>query len=517
MSLNRPAVITLLLALLAPLPTPAAQDAGALPTVVLLELKHLEETCRVLDAVAEKIWPGWNDYREVPFLLEYQNGLKILIGHPNPPKEFRIVAGVEVGRSRVFADRTSLIAKELEPPLAAGGGPIGFGSTADGRSVEVVHMRFQPAKQVESDGGARNTEGQILIYIHELFHCFQRGHIKNRVYGNLQYNADAEYALYSEIEGLALHRAYLEPDAEKAKLLIKDFLVARQLKRAATMSELQGNQESTDEFNEGTATYAEVRTLEALKAAGYTPGLTGQEDPAYLGFRDTGPMLKQYPDRLLKTAAGVEYQYSKSYTYGCFQALLCQRLFPGWQQTVTAGSGFIDAELAKRLPVTPEQKALSEQWLQENYPVAEIRARNAKYLNARDSAYNRMKSRAGKVYVLDFKATGQYLSTVAGKKDSYNLGLIYLYPDGLDPIKFDEVELSAITGPAEINQLYFIRTIDTLERKGAAPLKVEGVRQPDGSWKTAIVQTPLFTLKAPHVRIQESGNLIKIQVLARVK
>ena len=148
---------------------------------------------------------------------------------------------------------------------------------------------------------------------------------------------------------------------------------------------------------------------------------------------------------------------------------------------------------------------------------AEIRARNAKYLNARDAAYKSMKSRTGKVYVLDFKATGQFLSTVATKKGVYNLGIIYMYPGGLDPIKFDDVELSAITGPAEINQLYYIRTIDTRERKGSEPLKVEGVSQPDGSWKTAVVQTPLFTLKAPHVRIQESGNLIKIQVLARVK
>ena len=514
-----PRLYLILFALL--LTTPAgvaAQDSRGLPPVVVTELKHLEETYRVLDATAEKIWPGWNDYRQVPFLLEYQNGLKILIGHPNPPKEFQPVAGMQVGGSRVFADRTSLVAKELVPPLAAGGGPIGFGATADGNSVQVVHMSFQPANQLESeDTAVQGTEEQILIYIHELFHCFQRAHLRNRVYGNLRFNADAEYALYSEIEGLALHRAYLEPDPEKAKLLLKEFLVARAVKRAATMSELQGNQESTDEFNEGTATYAEVRTLEALKSAGYKPGLTTAEDSAYRGFRDPDAILKRYAARLLQTASNVEYPYSKSYTYGCFQALLNQRLFPGGQQSVTAGSGFMDAELAKRLPVPPEERSRIEAQLKTSYPVADIRARNAKYLDARDAAYKQMKSRAGKVYVIDFKATGQYLSSVTSKKGSYSIGLIYLYPEGLEPFKFDEVELSRINAPAEINQLYYIRTMDTGDTQGSGTAKVEGAGQPDGSWKNAVVRTPLFTLKAPHVRILTSGNLVKIQVLSRVQ
>ena len=128
-----------------------------------------------------------------------------------------------------------------------------------------------------------------------------------------------------------------------------------------------------------------------------------------------------------------------------------------------------------------------------------------------------MKSRTGHIYVLDFKATGQYLSMVADKKGSYNLGLIRLYPEGIRPFKFDEIDLSAVAGPAEINQLYYIRAIDAATREAAEPFTVEGTKQADGSWKSAIVKTPLFTLKAPHVRIKTAGNLVKIQVLARVK
>ena len=149
--------------------------------------------------------------------------------------------------------------------------------------------------------------------------------------------------------------------------------------------------------------------------------------------------------------------------------------------------------------------------------MAEIRERNARYLDARDDAYRKMNSRTGRVYVVDFKATGQYLSSIAGKKGSYTLGIIQLYPDGLSPFKFDEVELSAVTGPAEISQLYFVRAIDSAAREKSKSFTVDGVKQADGSWKGAVVRTPLFTLKAPHVRIKTVGNLVKVQVLARVK
>ena len=500
--------------------TAARQDSNALPAVVITELKRLEETYRVLDIVSEKVWPGWRDYRQVPFLLEYENGLKILIGHPNPPKEFQLVPGIGVGGSQVYADRSQLVAKKVVPPLGAGGGPIDFGSTADGVSIRVVHMKYVPADQLDvGDGAAKLTssEQQMLIYIHELFHCFQRSHIRSRFYGNLRYNPDAEYALYSEIEGLALHRAYQEPNARKSKQLIKEFLVARALKRAASMSDSQANQESSDEFIEGTATYAEIRTLEVLKSAGFVPTLSAQEDPAYSGFRNRDLLLGQYLHRLLKTSSDVEYAYGKSYTYGSFQALLADRLFPGWQRLAVAESAFIDKELGKRLTMSRQERLQIKQRIRDTYPVAEIRKRHAIYLEARDDAYRKMKGSVGTVYVIDFKATGQYLSTVTDKSGSYSLGLIQLYPNGLGPIKFDDVELSRITGLAEINQLYYVRTIDVGLQKDTEPLTIEGAKQADGSWKNAILRTPLFSLKAPHVRIKTIGRLVKIQVLSRTK
>jgi hypothetical protein len=495
----------------------AEQEPTPLPPIVMTHLKTVEETYRVLDIVSEKIWPGWTDYRDVPFLFEYENGLRVLIGHPNPPKEFQPVSDLRVGKNLVFVDRSELVAKELIPPLAAGGGPINFGATVDNLPVRVISMRFLPPGQLDlgDDEPPHSAEEQILIFVHELFHCFQRSHIKNPIYGNLQFNADANYALYSEIEGRALNLAYAEPNPEKAKAYARDFLVARSLKRTS-MSDSQTKQESGDEFNEGTATYAEVRALELLRTADFSPTLTS-DDASYQGFKNAETLLRRYVGRLTRASAGIDYPYGKSYTYGCFQALLNDRLFPDWKESLFKASGFMDTELGVQLAITPEERRRIEQSIQRKYPVTEIRVRHAIYLSARDDAYRKLKDAAGIAYVIDFKPTHQYLSTIAPKKGSYSLGFNQLYPNGLPPLEFDDVKLSGIRAPVEIDQIYYIRTIYEVHHKSGRLVVVKGLKQSDGSWKNAIVRTPLFTLNAPHVRIHEIGRLVKIQVISRVK
>ncbi len=76
----------------------------------------------------------------------------------------------------------------------------------------------------------RDSENQILINIHELFHCFQRGVYHYR-FGNLQINTDVDYAVWSEVEGLALEKALLAPDPAEARTRTADFLAARRLNR----------------------------------------------------------------------------------------------------------------------------------------------------------------------------------------------------------------------------------------------------------------------------------------------
>jgi hypothetical protein len=513
------AIITLALALAAIVPAAAQPKAtrADLPPAVLMHLRQLEETYRVLDVVAPKVWSGWTRYRETPFLLEYPNGLRVLVGHPNPPAaEFESVDGVQVENKKVAIDRRKLVPLPLTPPLSAGGGPIGYGTTAGGQSVEVVHMSFRVnTTPPKPDEAATITDDQILVYIHELFHCFQRTRFAPARYGNLQFNADSTYAVWSEIEGLALEAAYLTKDDAVARERLKDFVVAREVKRRG-MTEMQRGEESADDVREGTAVYSTVRTLEALRGSGFTPGIAPQDDPYYSGFRNIDAMLKTYLERLRTATRAVEDPKMKCYDYGSFQCLLSQRLFPGWQDAV-AGGAFIDAELARQLAIPQAERAAIEQRLSDRYDVEAIRARVSGVLGPRDAAWKTIQSRKGRVYVIDIKATRQYVDGIFPPKAGYRLGIGRLFPDGAEAVKFDDVELSRVTVPFETAQLYYVRIVDIAPKKGDRGITIAGLKQSDGTYVNATVKTPLFTLKAPRVRVIESAGRIRVQVLSRVK
>jgi multidrug efflux pump subunit AcrA (membrane-fusion protein) len=514
------ALLTLLLVASAPGAAAPIATRADIPPVVLLHLRHLEETYRVLDIVAPKVWPGWTTYRDTPFLLEYPNGLRVMVGHPNPPAdEFEPVEGVQVEKMKVAIDRRKLLPIPLEAPLAAGGGPIGYGTTTTGQSVRVVHMQFRTVgNRTDSPNSTRSgraTDEQILIYIHELFHCFQFTRFAPARYGNLQFNADANYATWSEVEGLALDAAYAEKDSAQALERLKDFIVARQIKRRS-MTEQQSGEESADDMREGTATYSMVRTLDTLRDVGFARGIAAEDDPDYGGFRDIEPMLKDYVDRLRASAKMTANPKGKCYDYGSFQSLLSERLFPGWQEAVTKGS-FIDAEITKQLAMSDAERARVEQRLADRYHVSEIRTRVTAELEPRDAAWRTIRARRGRVYVIDMKAAGQYLDTVFPANGGFALGIGRLYPNGVDAVKFNDVELSRVTVPLETAQLYYVRIVDTAPKKGDHGYVLTGQKQPDGSYVNATVTTPLFTLKAPRLRVGESAGRIKLQVLSRVK
>ena len=354
----------------------AGQAPAALSPVVVNELKVLEETYRLLDAVAQKVWPGWTGYRDLPFLFEFENQLQVLVGHPNPPAPFDVVPGVTIGGHTVAADRSKMSAVKVEPPLIAGGGPNNFGMTADGTPVSTVRISVRSARTSgdaqDEDQQPPRTEEKVLLYLHELFHCFQRGRIQPR-FGNLQFNPDADFATWSQIEGLALERAYKAADAATARERIKEFTVARALKRQS-MTDQQRNEESADDVREGTATYAQLRALEIIMSGDFKPGLTNAEDAYYHGFAEADRIIASYAERLAKAAARHEDPRMKCYDYGSFQCALAERLVPGWQQQVEQGNA-MDTVLAGAIPVADAERAGIERRLRGDYPYEAVRAR----------------------------------------------------------------------------------------------------------------------------------------------
>src|SRR4030042_3389452 len=95
----------LTLPLLLALSLAAAQDkAPEIPDAVKIELLRIEETYSVLDQAAARVWPGWADYKDYPFLLNFENGLRVLVGHPSPPEGFVPVPALKAAGKAVHAD-----------------------------------------------------------------------------------------------------------------------------------------------------------------------------------------------------------------------------------------------------------------------------------------------------------------------------------------------------------------------------------------------------------------------------
>ena len=142
--------------------SPAATPVQDLPDYLRVELKRLEETWNILDQYAAKVWPGWTGYRDVPFLFEYPNGVRLLVGHPSPMQGFEPVPGLEVQGKKVYLDRRAEIPLDLKPPIIGGGGPLLMGGEKMVNTVRLTMSALPPAgREREARGRAlRQSAGQ---------------------------------------------------------------------------------------------------------------------------------------------------------------------------------------------------------------------------------------------------------------------------------------------------------------------------------------------------------------------
>jgi hypothetical protein len=510
-------IMASLLSLLIPL---YSQSAYELPEVMKIDLKRLEETWNILDQFAEKIWPGWDNYRDVPFRFRYPNGVDMLVGHPDPPDSFELLNGVELQGKKIFVDRHNEIPLELKPPMRGGGGIIPFGKS---KPIPIVDLRISEFREADKDEEKKTSlpeefrfasDRQILTNIHELFHCFQRSIYRYR-FGNFRCNPDANYAIYAEIEGIALENAYLETDDEKARQYLKDFIVARELKRTALM-EREQNQESEDDLMEGTAVYSETMALQLMKE-GYTPFISKEDDPYFFRFQYANEMLEQKLDYLREQRKTSLDSRGKCYPYGCFQALLLSRFFPDWQENFFKEQKLLDQFLSKSLDMTEEEKEKIAQGLKTRYVLDDISKHHTQRVAQRDKTLEMFQARKGRVYVINFKPTGEYLYP-KGYDESFEVGLMHLYPEGIETIEIQEVLFMGEKTPIMQDQLFYIKWIDTEATPGEKGYSVTFSRQEgENIYYDAEIKTKGFVLKAPKIEVKDREPRIKITILSKIK
>ncbi len=481
---------------------------------VEIELNRLDEAYQILDQFAKDVWDGWDDYISHPFLFTFQNGLRILIGHPAPPKEFVPYPGIKVRGLALQIDTTHLNNFEVKQPLECGGGPIPLGSF-NNKPVTIVDMRFiAPINEQKNNSDYIKGEDHILGFIHELMHCYQPK-ILNYQYGNLRINPDLNFALFSDIEGQALLKAYEQSTLNESLPFLKDFCVARSLK-TIDLSESEKISNSCDEFCEGEAVYSEFTVLTSIKK-GFTSSLSAADDQYYDHFADRDSLLNRYFGHLKSSASNTLEVHEKTYWYGCFEALLLQRYFSGWQNEIEKGA-WLDQIIRKSVNITAEDSLLTMQRYQDIYHLDSLKSKHGAVISGRDDTYKMFQERKGRSYIIDFKPISQFLGSLVDKTvKEYVLGLIYMYPDGIKELKFDNISISFNPVPVEINQLYFVKVVDTDSGKHKEPYKMEyESKDNNGFFYNVTITTPLFILKAPKISVRESSNRVKFIIHSRV-
>ena len=501
-----------------------AVPASALSPVMAIDLKRVEETWRILDALADEVWPGWTGYRDVPFLFEYPNGVRMLVGHPNPTDEFAPVADLDLQGKKVFLDRSKENTIALKPPFLGGGGILPYGK---GTPIRIVSLKMREAVEMEDALGAEGrtdkrppklrtaSENQILINIHELFHLFQDTQARMR-YGNLRLNTDLDFAVYAEVEGLALEKAFLGRDEGQAREFLQDFLAARGLKRKG-MNETERNQESENEVWEGTCVYAEAMALRLMQEGAYTSHLSAADDPFYFGFKNAAVFLEERTEALRQVRTQTMDAGGKLYRFGCFEALLLSRLFPGWQKDFLKEGRFLDTTIAEKLGASPEATEARARELAARYPVDEITRRHKPVIEGRDAALKTVREMKGRVYVINGKPIQEYIIP-KGRGDVYKVGLINIYPRGIEKIEVRDVLFTGAEALMLADQLYYLKWVDpTGDPKVKGYTLTSSLKEGDDVYYDAEFKTAGFTLKAPKVRVKDTPSRVKVTVLAKVK
>lgn len=251
-------------------------------------------------------------------------------------------------------------------------------------------------------------------------------------------------------------------------------------------------------------------------STGFKSNLTPEQDPEYTQFKNTGPLLDKYFRRLVGNTPKTLEIYEKNYDYGCFEALLLQQYFEGWQKEIESGS-WLDLVLRKNINLNESDSLQSIRRFDDIYQIGSLREKHSKIINRRDDTYRMFQAREGQTYVISFKPISHYVAGNVDKtKTNYKLGLIEMYPDGIGAISFDGVSLDLKPVPVEINQLYYIKVIDTDPKKSNKPYSIDfQSKDKNKIYHNVTITTPVFTLKAPKVMVRERAGSVKFIVMSR--
>lgn len=502
-----------------------AQDE--IPKALRIDLLRLEEAYNILDLYAHEIWPGWNNYDQIPILFVYPNGLKMLIGHPNPPKGFSCLNGFNLRGKKIYIDKRNQNSDNLNYSLLGGGYADELG-TFDGKEVNIITIMLSRDKADQklydtykklygqkSIYAGSQVEEQILILIHELFHLFQRQYFKAEL-SNPTFNCDLNYAVYSELEGIELEKIQKCSDPEKIRQYVKEFLMARSLKNKS-LSAKDIKAMSAIELFEGTATYVELKALQLMNNKFTADSALINEDKYYAGFRNIEQLIKSRLEWLTQLRENSLLGNLKSYPYGCYQALILDKLFPKWKELLTTDGSQMDQILSRSVKISISDSLNIVESMKSAPEFSSALTRHTQLINKRDSICKEIMNHKGRVFIISLKSFPDfnYPEIVS---ELFQVGRMRIYPNGIGKYSVNNFELKCDSLPVIFPLNNFIKIISKFPPGNGSEYKVtySGKNGTD-TYYNAVVSTKEFELKAPKIKIIKNNERIKIIVFPKAE
>jgi len=370
----------------------APRPAAPLEPYIEAELFRLEETYRILDRYAEELWPGWTNYVKIPVKVNFPNGVVLLVTPSGAQPGFERIKGRVVSGKPVFVNRQNQTSVEVRPPLFAQMGRGGAGIELNMAEPDLPPLEAERSAALEArlkDESRPETpfdlaplgssDSHILMYVHEHFHGHQSRfpRLQGALPGDAllrRFEVNAEYAAWSHIEGLALRRAYLESQDAAALDILKDFMVAREIKRAL-MPRGTAPAEARISLVEGTPSYVSLKTAMLLRDASDKPGLDRSKDPFFYNYAYVDGYIDNIMRKGMDVAASLtEDKRGRYYFYGAYQCFLLDRFAPGWKRDFFENERTLDSAMADLLKLSAAEKEEIRRRLPARYGYDEILA-----------------------------------------------------------------------------------------------------------------------------------------------
>jgi hypothetical protein len=482
-----------------------ARALGKIDVVRIEELHHLTEV------FGDRIWPGF-DTRKVPIAINNDNKEELLIGHPDPPKEYH-----------PFQDF-----KLQGQPVMVRDGVNRYGPKGGGWAVD---LGGKQTAYVSTLREGWDTAPYLALILHECFHCFQKEYRQRAEGGGGELPEDDPiYSALIGLESRILKAALEEPNDAKARALARMFVAVRHERRRdipTRLIVLEGEQE----YNEGTATYSQARLYQLLmKEGGLKPAQEGK-DPQYHGFPNAEREYRRMISGVVPPPGRPITFFHSMYQHGMAQGLILDRVRPHWKEEMREKGMTQFALLEKELPAPAEgeQKLLAEAKKQFDYDdlltqqkklVAERLDLIRRYLDAPGRRYCVYHSRIragfnwepfGPVYPVPAslekelaekrKGLGQAEETIQSQR--------IVWVGGIRRFEMKGLSFASRDMPVTFGHDY-LEWIDPDPAPDRSDMKITCEKQEEQTYARVKIETDGFTLDADKARIEWSPDVVKI-------